>query len=135
SAYLRSALLAIIAHFKCDANVTFKDQPKEIREAFLHGMPIQIKFRQGLYSYRGPWQGALPWLRERLNEPPSEKIHLALEEMVSPVTCSACGGRRLRADSLSVHVGGRGIADYTHMTIEDAIKAFDEIKLDKRSQQ
>src|SRR5205807_7712152 len=36
---------------------------------------------------------------------------------------------------LSVHVGGRGIADYTHMTIEDAIKAFDEIKLDKRSQQ
>ncbi len=134
SAYLRSALLALIAHFKGDASASFKDQPKEIREAFFHGLSSQIKFRQGLYSYKGPWPGALPWLRERLNDPPSEKIHLALEEMVSPITCSDCGGRRLRPDSLAVRVGGRGIADYTTMTIEDAIKAFDGIKLDKRSE-
>jgi excinuclease UvrABC ATPase subunit len=36
---------------------------------------------------------------------------------------------------LAVRVGGRGIADYTNMTIEDAIKAFDQVKLDKRSEQ
>jgi excinuclease ABC subunit A len=55
--------------------------------------------------------------------------------MVSPAVCSACDGRRLRADSLAVRVGGRGIADYTNMTIEDAIKSFDRVKLDQRSQQ
>ncbi|HEY8205019.1 MAG TPA: excinuclease ABC subunit UvrA [Pyrinomonadaceae bacterium] len=135
SAYLRSALLAVVAHFKGEANLPFKDQPKEVREAFFNGLPAQIKFRQGLYAYKGPWKGALPWLRERLNDPPSDKINLALEEMVSPVVCAACGGRRLRADSLAVRVGGRGIADYTNMTIEDAIAAFDQIKLDKRSAQ
>jgi excinuclease ABC subunit A len=134
SAYLRSALLAVIAHFKGNANIPFKDQPKEIRDAFFQGLPGQIKFRQGLYSYKGPWKGALPWLRERLSEPPSDKIHLALEEMVSPIVCSHCGGRRLRSDSLAVRVGGRGIADYTNMTIEDAIRGFDRIKLDKRSE-
>jgi excinuclease ABC subunit A len=133
SAYLRSALLAVIAHFKGDAKLPFKDQPTEIREAFFSGVPSQIKFQQGLYAYKGPWKGALPWLRERLEEPPSEKIRLALEEMVSPVICSLCGGHRLRADSLSVRVGGRGIADYTNMTIEDAIAAFDQITLDARS--
>ncbi|HEV2904351.1 MAG TPA: excinuclease ABC subunit UvrA, partial [Pyrinomonadaceae bacterium] len=135
TAYLRSALLALIAHFRGDANLPFRDQPDQIREAFFHGLPGSIKFRQGLYSYKGPWTGALPWLRERLNEPPSEKIRAALEEMVSPVVCSECGGRRLRSDSLAVRVGARGIADYTNMTIEDAIKAFDQVKLDKRSQQ
>jgi excinuclease ABC subunit A len=135
TAYLRSALLALIAHFRGDANGPFRDQPEQIREAFFHGFAVSIKFRQGLYSYKGPWKGALPWLRERLNEPPSEKIRAALEEMVSPAVCSECSGRRLRSDSLAVRVGGRGIADYTHMTIEDAIKAFDQVKLDKRSQQ
>ena len=135
TAYLRSALLALIAHFKGDANAPFRDQPEQIREAFFHGLAASIKFRQGLYSYKGPWKGALPWLRERLNEPPSEKIRAALEEMVSPAVCSECDGRRLRSDSLAVRVGGRGIADYTNMTIEDAIKAFDQVKLEKRSQQ
>src|SRR2546421_4299255 len=33
SAYLRSALLAVVAHFKGDTNVPLRDQPKEIREA------------------------------------------------------------------------------------------------------
>ncbi len=135
SAYLRSALLAIIAHFKGDARTPFKDQSKETRDAFLNGITGQIKFRQGLYAYKGPWKGAVPWLRERLEEPPSEKVRLALEEMVSPVVCSDCGGRRLRADSLAVRVGGRGIADYTNMTIDDAIAAFDRVKLDARSAQ
>src|SRR5246127_1131129 len=54
--------------------------------------------------------------------------------MVSAVVCRECQGRRLRADSLAVRVGGLSIADYTSMTIEDAIKAFDRIKLDKREE-
>ncbi|HVS21355.1 MAG TPA: excinuclease ABC subunit UvrA, partial [Pyrinomonadaceae bacterium] len=71
---------------------------------------------------------------DRLNNPPSEKVRLALEEMVSPAVCRECKGLRLRADSLSVRVAGRGIADYTSMTIEDAVKAFDRVKLDKREE-
>jgi excinuclease ABC subunit A len=135
SAYLRSALLALIVHFKSDAKLPFKNLPNELREAFCKGLNTQIKFRQGLYTYRSPWKGALPWLRERLDEAPSEKVRVAIEEMVSPVICRDCGGRRLRADSLAVRVGGHGIADYTTMTISDAIKAFDQIRLNEREEQ
>jgi excinuclease ABC subunit A len=135
SAYLRSALLAVIAHYKADPKIPFADLPNEVRNAFLNGLSPQLKFRQGLYSYKGPWRGALPWLRERLDDAPSEKVRAALEEMVSPAVCSECGGRRLRSDSLAVRVGNRGIADYTMMTIADAINAFDQIKLDKREEQ
>src|SRR5712692_2111708 len=135
AAYLRSALLAVIAHFKADASLPFRDLPNEVREAFFNGLSVQIKFRQGLYSYKSAWRGALPWLRERLDNAPSEKVRLALEEMVSPSLCGECGGRRLRPDSLAVRVGGRGIADYTSMTIDDSIKAVDRIKLDKREEQ
>src|SRR5258706_6412646 len=54
--------------------------------------------------------------------------------MVSPSICRACEGRRLRSDSLAVRVGGRGIADYTSMTIDDAIKAFDQVRLGDRGE-
>ncbi|MFN2578476.1 MAG: excinuclease ABC subunit UvrA [Pyrinomonadaceae bacterium] len=134
SAYLRSALLAVIAHFKSDSKVAFKDLPNEVRDGFLNGLAAQLKFRQGLYSYKGPWKGALPWLRERLEDAPSEKVRAAIEEMVSPAVCADCGGRRLRSDSLAVRVGGQGIADYTSMTIDDAIKAFEKVELDKREE-
>ncbi|MGZ8843759.1 MAG: excinuclease ABC subunit UvrA [Pyrinomonadaceae bacterium] len=135
SAYLRSALVAVIAHFESDAKLPFKDLPNEVRGAFLNGFPTQLKFKQGLYSYKSPWRGALPWLRERLNEAPSEKVRVAIEVIVSPTVCADCGGRRLRADSLAVRVGGRGIADYTSMTIGDAIKVCDQIKLGHREEQ
>ena len=135
SAYLRSAFLAVVNHFKIDPNTPFGELPKEVREAFFKGLSPQLKFRQGLYTYKSYWKGALPWLRERLDNPPSEKIRVALEEMVSPIVCSECSGRRLRTDSLAVRVGGRGIADYTSMTIEDAIRAFDQVKLSEREEQ
>ena len=135
SAYLRSALVALIAHFKSDTKLPFKNLPNDVRDAFFRGFEAQVKFRQGLYTYKSPWRGALPWLRERLDEAPSEKVRVAIEEMVSPIVCRDCAGRRLRADSLAVRVGGHGIADYTMMTIGDAIKGFDQIRLSEREEQ
>src|SRR5205807_2703057 len=41
SAYLRSALHAVIAHFKANANLAFKDLPVEVRKGFLSGLDVQ----------------------------------------------------------------------------------------------
>ncbi len=135
SAYLRSALLAICKHFSADPKTPFADLPKEVREAFLNGLTTRITFTQGLYTYQNDWKGALKWLHERLSEPPNEKIRVALEEMVSPAVCSECKGQRLRSDSLSVRVGGRGIAEYTALPIDDAVSAFEQVALSAREEQ
>ena len=135
SAYLRSALLAVCKHFHADPKKPFADLPKEVREGFLNGVNTKLTFTQGLYTYQSEWEGALTWLRDRLNEAPSEKIRIALEELVSPTVCSECNGRRLRSDSLSVQVGGRGIAEYTSLPIEDAVDAFEQITLNPREEQ
>ncbi len=135
SAYLKSALIAVIKHFNSDPKLPFGDLPKEVRDGFFRGMNVHLTFRQGLYSYKGPWKGALSWLRERLNEAPTEKVREALEDLVSPATCPDCHGKRLRSDSLAVRLGGRGIADYTTLPIEDAVTAFEQIKLNAREEQ
>jgi len=54
---------------------------------------------------------------------------------VSPTVCSECNGRRLRSDSLSVRVGGRGIAEYTALPIEAAVEAFEQVALSSREEQ
>jgi excinuclease ABC subunit A len=135
SAYLRSALLAVIKHFNGSAKLAFSELSKEVCEAFFNGVTGQLKFTQGLYSYESKWKGALRWLRDRLNEAPSEGVRVALEELVSPTICPECKGRRLRADSLAVKLGGRGIADYTALPIEDTVEAFESIRLNKREEQ
>ncbi|HEX8139144.1 MAG TPA: excinuclease ABC subunit UvrA [Pyrinomonadaceae bacterium] len=135
SALLRSALLAVVKHFGAAASIPFGELPAEARNAFFYGLDGALTFRQGNYIYQSEWKGAVRLLRERINEAPSEKVKLALEELVSPVTCPDCQGRRLQPESLSVRLGGRGIADYTALPIEEAIAAFDRIKLTEREEQ
>ncbi|MBC7909318.1 MAG: excinuclease ABC subunit UvrA, partial [Pyrinomonadaceae bacterium] len=113
----------------------FVELSKEVRDAFFYGLDIPVTFRQGLYTYQSDWRGAVRHLRERMNDAPSEKVRLALEELVSPTVCPDCHGKRLQPESLAVRLGGRGIADYTAMPIEDAVAAFDKVKLNEREGQ
>ncbi|MDQ3134952.1 MAG: excinuclease ABC subunit UvrA [Acidobacteriota bacterium] len=132
SAYLKSALLAVVEHFGASPAVPFSALPKAVRDAFFHGVEGQITFRQGQYTYQSDWLGAVRHLRERMNNPPSEKVREALEELVSPVGCPECKGHRLQPESLAVRVGGRGIAEYAALPIEEATAIFDELKLNER---
>ncbi|HXQ72688.1 MAG TPA: excinuclease ABC subunit UvrA, partial [Pyrinomonadaceae bacterium] len=135
SAYLKSALQAVIKHFSANSKTTFAELPQEVRDAFFNGTSGKLSFTQGLYSYQSEWKGALNWLRERLNEAPSERVRVALDELVSPAVCQQCQGQRLRSDSLSVRVGGRGIAEYTSLPIESAVEAFEQVSLNSREEQ
>ncbi len=135
SAYLKSALLAVAKHFDASTDVPFAELPRQARDAFFHGIEGEITFRQGLYTYQSDWKGAVRWLSERMHDAPSEKVREALEELVSPVECPACRGARLQPESLAVRVGGRGIAEYTALPIDDAVAAFDRLTLNEREGQ
>src|SRR5205085_8870754 len=81
-------------------NVPFNDLPQEIKDAFLNGRKRRITFRHGDYKFERDWRGALRAMRERLENPPSEKIKAALEELIAPMPCPACIGMRLQPESL-----------------------------------
>ncbi len=110
----------------------FADLPPEIKDAFFNGTKKRLTFEQGGYKYESDWKGAVRAMRERMENPPSEKVRAALEELVSPVDCPACEGKRLQPESLAVRVGNLGIADYVELTIDEAIERFDEIELNQR---
>jgi excinuclease ABC subunit A len=114
--------------------VNFSDLPQEIRDAFLNGTKRRITFRHGDYKFEREWRGALRAMRDRLENPPSEKIRTALEELVAPIPCPVCCGKRLQPESLAVKVNGIGIADYTQLPISEAVKSFDAITLSTRDE-
>jgi excinuclease ABC subunit A len=112
----------------------FADLPQEIQDAFFHGTKRRLTFRQGAYKYESDWKGALRAMRDRMENPPTERVRLALEELVSPVPCPVCIGKRLQPESLAVKVAALGIADYSAMPIEESVKKFDEITLAPREE-
>ncbi|MEO8648982.1 MAG: excinuclease ABC subunit UvrA, partial [Acidobacteriota bacterium] len=112
----------------------FADLPDEIKNAFFHGSKRRLTFRQGSYKYESDWKGALRAMRERMEDPPSEKVRLALDELVAPVKCPVCNGRRLQPESLAVRVNGLGIADFSAMPIDEAVTAMSNISLTEREQ-
>jgi excinuclease ABC subunit A len=114
--------------------VPFADLPADVKDAFWNGTKKRLTFRQGTYRYESDWKGALRTMRERMENPPSEKVREALNELVAPVGCPVCLGKRLQPESLAVTVGNLGIADYTALPIEHAVERFDEIKLNPREE-
>ncbi len=120
--------------FKEYKTTIFAELPQEIRDEFYNGTKKRLTFRQGSYVYESDWKGAIRVLQDRLKTPPSEKIREQLEELVSPVECPKCDGKRLQPESLAVKVGNLGIADYTELPIEDSIEKFEKIELNKRQE-
>src|SRR5690606_20850265 len=112
----------------------FVELPDEIRNAFLLGTKKRLTFRQGDYKYESDWKGALRAMKERLEDPPSEKTREALFELVGPVPCPTCKGARLQPESLAVKVGGLGIAEYSALPIDEAVEKFNKIKLNAREE-
>ena len=112
----------------------FSDLPQEVRDAFFDGTKRRLTFRHGDYKFERDWKGALRAMRDRIENPPSEKIKAALEELIAPMSCPVCKGKRLQAGSLAVKVGGLGIADYTELPISDAADKFTQLKLTPRDE-
>ncbi|HMQ04107.1 MAG TPA: excinuclease ABC subunit UvrA [Pyrinomonadaceae bacterium] len=112
----------------------FRDLPDEIRNAFFHGSKKRLTFVHGNYRSERTWPGALRAMRDRIEDPPTEKIKAALEELIAPVVCPECGGSRLQPESLSVKVSGLGIGEYTTLPVSELIRKIDEIRLNGRQE-
>jgi len=80
-------------------------------------------------KYGGWFEGVIPSLMHRFEVTESDFIKRRIMGYMSELPCPGCKGRRLRPEALSVRVGDRNIDDVTHMTIEQAVAFFEQVKL------
>jgi excinuclease ABC subunit A len=103
-----------------------------------HGLPVDVPFRQleprHLELIRngvperdfGGLRGFFAWLERR-----KYKMHIRvfLSRWRSYRPCPACGGTRLRPESLATRIGGKNIAEVSAIKIADALEFFRTLPL------
>ncbi len=134
--YYNLLLRKIAECWNCPDMLTtpFRDLPEKIRHLLLYGSgeePLEFDYRMHGKKYRWskPFEGILENLRRRMAETESDSVRQRLEQYLSPRICTACQGKRLNPAALSVTVGGKSLAEFCAMSVEEAIAFLADLKL------
>jgi len=151
---VRDAVQAIAAYYGIDATVPFGKLPKKHRDLVLFGPsaaaraaggktgsesvtvePAPVKKGKSKAPAPDPFgrdfEGVIPNLRRRFDEG-SWVVQEELDPYRGLRQCPVCTGNRLRAESQSVKVKGKAIADYVNLPVSKALKAFNDLELNER---
>ena len=129
SAYLRRLLELASETHGFDLKTPFEKFSRRVQNLILYGNPA---------ARSGPrFPGIIGYLDQNLDSASSDLYRDWLGEYTSPSTCPACHGRRLRPESLAVHVAELSIADFSALSAEGAREAVTRIesRLDGRQKE
>src|SRR5690242_19909920 len=107
-----------------DLKTPFEKLPDKIQGLLLNGEPE----RGGKTGF----QGVISYLKQNLEDSSSDNYREYLMDYMSATECAACGGKRLRPESLAVKVNGMSIADFTALPVAHALEAARKISLTGR---
>ena len=116
--------------FKFDLNAPWGDLPDSARAASsraCRARPSSSPPRAGRSrsEFESEWEGVLRNVERRYQESSSDAVRQSLEEFMVEQPCAACGGRRLKPESLSVLVGGQSIGDVVTLPVDRALDFFE----------
>ena len=81
----------------------------------------------------GEFEGVITNMQRRYSETESDFVRTEIfSKYMSTKTCPTCHGKRLKREALSVLVNDKSIMDITAMSVEQAVKFFDNIKLTEK---
>ena len=139
--YYQSMLKAVGKHYGFRTDVPFKNLKKEHKDIVLYGSGEEkIKFNftssQATHSYTGKYEGVLPNLKRRFTDTESEYIrNEVIGHYMRSNKCPACGGARLKKETLSVKIAGMNINQTTGLSVSGCLEFFKSVRLTEREAQ
>ena len=138
SQYFSRLIESVAEEHKVRIDVPWSKLNAKQKKVFLYGAGKQrvlVKFRNRygrVRSYSATYEGVVPYLQRRHTEAESDAVREQIEGYMREVPCNACGGSRLKPLSLAVTIDGRNIADLCDLSIGEAAKALEELRLSER---
>jgi len=133
-------LRAIAKKYQFTFATPVREIPEAARKVILYGGDEALEVRLGAsgseYSYNLAYDGLLKMVERWYEDTTSEKIRRWAEEFMSVDTCPACGGYRLKQESLHFRIAGRHIGELAKMDLTelyDWIQGADE-RMSERQQ-
>ena len=135
--YFHQMLETIAEHYKFKLSTPFNNLKENEQHVLLYGSGEEsIKFyyekENSRYDYSRPFEGVIPRLERRYKETDSQYVREEIEQYMSVHTCPACNGARLRKEGLAITIAEKRIIDVTKLSIRDALKFFNSLKLSSR---
>jgi len=129
-------LKAMGQDYKIDLDKPFGCLSAKARRLVLYGPDEEQRSKAARIRRRRlyRWEGVIPWLERRYEETRSEKVRQWIHGFMNDRPCPACGGDRLRPESLAVKLAGLSISDVSRLTIKGCRRFFDSLELSPRDQ-
>jgi excinuclease ABC subunit A len=120
TSYFRQTLAVLAKRHKFSLETPWSELKKPVRDVILHG------------ERDGGFEGVIKTLERRYRETSSEEARAEVAQFMTERPCPACGGSRLRPESLGVKIAGRSIAEVVRQTIKEAAGFFEKLNLTER---
>jgi excinuclease ABC subunit A len=141
SHWYRHMMRGVADHYKFKFSTPFKDLTANIQKAILYGsgreqIHFEYEFSNGRGSgeYTGSFEGVIPHLERRYRQTNSSGIRQWIEQYMSVSSCPDCQGARLKPEALAVIINRENIDTVTAMSVKDARRFFESLKLNKRQE-
>lgn len=138
SQYYPQLLEAIANHFGIDMDVPVKDLSDDALDKILNGSnkdKIYFKYENDFGQVRENYfqfEGVLKNVERRYKDTSSDYIREQMQKYMAEHDCPACKGFRLKKESLAVLIEGRHISQVTSLSVEEALKTFDNLDLTEK---
>lgn len=134
--YYFSMLTSLAKHYGFDLQKPFSKLSKKMQDIILYGSgDEEIRFHYLIgQDRRSIWrthefEGVIPNLERRYRDTESLATKEELAKYLSAHPCPECHGARLRLEARHVFVGEKSLSEITALTIAEALKFFQNLKL------
>jgi excinuclease ABC subunit A len=139
--FLRPILQGLAKHYHFDLDTPFHQLSKSIQHLLLYGsegekISFKVKGKGKSHLFRQEFEGVIPEMerRSREEEEEDEESKGEVEKFMNVAPCPECAGTRLKKEVLSIKVGGRSIAEVTHLYVKEALDFLKSLELTPRSE-
>ncbi|MDD6211808.1 MAG: excinuclease ABC subunit UvrA [Clostridiales bacterium] len=138
--YTHALLQALADRYHFDLDTPFQDYPEDIREILVHGtdgerVAVTYSGERGSGTYQIAFEGLIGNLNRKYRETGRESsARTEYESYMRMIPCKTCRGKRLKASSLAVTVGGKNIYDLTQLPIRECRTFLQNLELGEMRQ-
>jgi excinuclease ABC subunit A len=139
--WLMDVVEAVARKYRIPLDKPWLDLTAKQQKVILYGLPRDETVRMRYVSHSGHsrsfeahYEGVIPNLERRYRETESDWVKQEIERLMMQKPCPACNGRRLKPEFLAVTVDGMSVADFTGMSVLQALERVQTLTLTEREQ-
>ncbi|MBF1026658.1 MAG: ABC-ATPase UvrA, partial [Lachnospiraceae bacterium] len=136
--FSHALLEALAKAYRFSLDEPYEKLPQKIRTMLMHGFDktVMVHYvgQRGEGNYPILFDGLIKNVEQRYRETGSDAAKAEYEEFMRITPCKACGGQRLKKESLAVTISGKNIYEITNLAVGDLNAYLEGMELTKQQE-